>query len=129
MRFCSNLGSILSVYVLDLDKPKQASEYLQDGESIIKGHPERETKQIRVGGFFGKTFTVKKVGDKLVYERIKKSSNSQLEKIEQVNEKTKYWKPSNNQITKEKNRIKICPLCGYQTNVDEKKCLKCGHDF
>lgn len=116
------------IEVIDLENSRQAPEDILMEESKKVEHSDGETKQISVGGFFGKTFTVKKVGDKLVYERITKSSNSQLEKIKQKDEKPKYWKPSNNQITKKK-RIKICSFCANQTNTDEKKCQKCGHYF
>ena len=97
------------IEVIDLEKSKQAPEDILMEESKKVGYSDGETKQISVGGFFGKTFTVKKVGDKLVYERITKSSNSQLEKIKQKDENPKYWKPSNNQITKKK-RIKISTI-------------------
>lgn len=117
------------VEIKGLKKSDQALKEVLLEDSNIKGLSENQTKKIRVGGFFGKTFTVKKLGDKLVYERIKKPSNYELKKIQQKDEKSKYWKPLNNQITKEKKRIKICPLCGNHTDIDEKKCLKCGHTF
>ncbi len=117
------------VEVIDLEEPKKPLEGIRPEDSNIKGLSKNETKHIRVGGYFGKTFTVKKVGDKLVYERIAKTSISLQEEIEEKKEKPKFWKPTKKQIAKEKYRIKICPLCGNQVNVDEKKCLKCGHDF
>lgn len=120
--------SLKIVEVKDLEKSKLAQGEVQKQKSILAELSEGETKTVRVGGFFGKIFTVKKVGDKLIYQRTTKPSNNQLKDVERKDEKPKYWKPSNDQISKKK-RIKICPLCGNQTNRDDKKCLKCGHDF
>jgi len=95
--------------------------------------PQMETKKFKkkevyIGGYFGAVFRVKKVGDKLLYERTSKKSLTQEEKNNKILEETNYWKPKNHQIP-EKIRIKICPMCGSQTTITQKKCLICGHNF
>jgi len=61
-----------------------------------------ELKTIRVGGFFGKVYTVKKVGGKLVYNR-----NSVPGKEQKL-------------------KITICPECGENIPSESSFCPKCG---
>jgi hypothetical protein len=63
-------------------------------ESPPAGEP---IKTVRIGGFFGKIYTVKKIGDKIVYEK-----------------------------TKQKPSFLICPQCGTQNDSQQLKCSNCG---
>lgn len=61
-----------------------------------------EGKQVRVGGFFGKVYTVKKVGEKLVYSRTSETAK------------------------KKELKITICPQCGNNIPSESTFCPKCG---
>ena len=89
-------------------------------------------KTVHIGGFFGKAYTVKKVNDKIVYERIStkatfKSNNSNTNRFE---EKPTNGNSSNQKIltrTKSNSSFLICQQCGRQVNPNqESKCPKCG---
>jgi hypothetical protein len=89
-------------------------------------------RTIHIGGFFGKAFTVKKIGDRIVYERIStkatfKSNNTNSGKTE---EKPKNLSSPNNKgpaQTKSQSSFMICQQCGRQVNPNqESKCPKCG---
>ncbi|MFX1502216.1 MAG: hypothetical protein ACFFDH_14735 [Promethearchaeota archaeon] len=94
-------------------------------ESASKAEP---IKTIRIGGFFGKMYTVKKVGDKIVYEKttqttFKASSNDEKEN----NIKTKKTITLiNNERSKKKPIFLICPQCGTQNDSQQLKCINCG---
>ena len=63
-----------------------------------------QEKIIRVGGFFGKIYNVKKIGGKLVYNRI------------------------NSPDTKKKQKLTICPQCGATIKSEGiKNCKECGN--
>ena len=100
-----------------------SNNVIAEGESI---------KTIRIGGFFGKVYTVKKVNDKIVYERIStkttfKSNNTNSTKFE---EKSTNLSPSNNNFSsraKSQSTFMICQQCGTQVNPNqETKCPNCG---
>ncbi|MFX1337429.1 MAG: hypothetical protein ACFFDK_02340 [Promethearchaeota archaeon] len=106
---------------------------LDDSTPVPKDSQKEESKkakkkEVYIGGYFGAVFTVKKVGDKLVYERTSKKTLTQAEKNYKNLQSINYWNPSNNQNSK-KSKIKICPLCGNSISFDAKKCAQCGHDF
>ena len=67
--------------------------------------PSEGEKKIRVGGFFGKVYTVKKVGGKLVYSRASQPD------------------------TKKKPRITICPTCGKSVSSTDTTCSECGSEI
>ncbi|MFX0136305.1 MAG: hypothetical protein ACFFDN_21875 [Candidatus Hodarchaeota archaeon] len=75
---------------------------------------EEVLKTVRIGGFFGKAYTVKKVGDKIVYER-----TSQTFKPSSVNQ--------NGKKERERPSFFICPQCGTKINSQEIRCSNCGH--
>ena len=90
-------------------------------------HEEEQVKTIRIGGFFGKIYTVKKVGDKIVYERgtqttFKPKTSTQngtdlaLRKV----------LLSPNQNKRKKPNFIICPQCGKQNDSQQFKCSNCG---
>jgi len=90
----------------------------------VEGEP---IKTIRIGGFFGKVYTVKKVGDKIVYEKttqtaFKPNSTSQNKK-NLVQNKT--ISPINGRERKKPSFI-ICPQCGSQNDFQQIKCFNCG---
>jgi rubrerythrin len=89
-------------------------------ESPPAGEP---IKTVRIGGFFGKVYTVKKIGDKIVYEKTTQTSfkpNSKGEKSEGI--KSKEIIP----LTKKKPSFLICPQCGTQNDSQQLKCNNCG---
>jgi len=105
-----------------------------------------QPKVVRIGGFFGKSYTVRKEGDKIVYQRVSKTSSEPDSKIsreasskkteislEKVTNKISYWKPPKIEEDVKMNPEKyICPQCGTQITVNEKKeksCPFCGHIF
>jgi len=101
--------------------------------------PKQDTQTIRLGGFFGKTYTIKKEGDKLVYEKvtilnnIKESLEIDVDKVNSTTpfnlkkpEIPKFWSPSE--------KIKTptfinCPGCGTQlkeSDINKQSCSYCG---
>ncbi|MFX1260401.1 MAG: hypothetical protein ACFFAN_21335 [Promethearchaeota archaeon] len=79
-------------------KPPESLELPSEKEKISQF---RERK-VRIGGYFGHQYFVKKVGDKIVYERVKK----------------------------QKPQIRICPICGTSNISNEQgKCSNCGQKF
>lgn len=108
------------------------NEKIKKGESlaITNNIPveEKTVKTVRIGGFFGKLYTVKKVGDKIVYEKttqtaFKPSPTNQNGKILT----TKKIISSNNEKEKKKASFFICPHCGTQMNSQQFRCPNCGH--
>jgi rubrerythrin len=105
-----------------------------------------ETKKVRIGGYFGNVFTVKKVGDKIMYEKgsysesneygtysqEEKSIQSEVNSTEtEKSEKSKYWRPSSDPSEREeedrKSKIQICPSCGALLGMEENIfCPHCG---
>ncbi|MFX1411766.1 MAG: hypothetical protein ACFFA6_15555, partial [Promethearchaeota archaeon] len=75
---------------------------------------EEMPKKVRIGGFFGKVYTVKKVGDKIVYEKTTRDSSIKKTNMHSNGE--------------QKDPIfRICPVCGIQTTSSEQtKCQNCG---
>jgi len=80
-----------------------------------------EKKIIQIGGFFGKTYVVRKEGDDLVYERVsgisQNSSSVSPDTIEdsmgqEDSSKIKIWSPK--KASKEQSPFFICPNCGKQ---------------
>ncbi|MFW9989704.1 MAG: hypothetical protein ACFFC3_13695 [Candidatus Odinarchaeota archaeon] len=97
-----------------LEKPKDVSH-------------EEQIKKIRIGGFFGKVYTVKKDGDKIVYERSTQTSF----KLENVRDKKNIIN-SEKIILRQKNDAKrkpsfiICPQCGRKNDSNQTNCSNCG---
>ena len=92
---------------------KQAEgKNIQPTTSVYDTTDEGEViKTVRVGGFFGKTYKIKKVGDKIVYEKIMRQTT---------------FKTTSNQEKKAPNNA-ICQQCGIQINPNQDKyCPNCG---
>jgi hypothetical protein len=88
---------------------------------------EEQVKTIRIGGFFGKVYTVKKVGDKIIYERstqtaFKPKSTDKKDRILTSGEDFS----SSNQRERKKPSFIICPQCGRQNDSQQVKCSNCG---
>ena len=97
----------------------------------IEGAP---VKTIHIGGFFGKSYTVKKVGDKIVYERItskptfKPSSATQNKALEKSKNLSSSTVESLNKKRKKSVSFIICQQCGTQiTPQQQTKCSTCGY--
>jgi hypothetical protein len=82
-----------------------------------------QTKTIRIGGFFGKTYTVQKVGDKVVYEKVTKQATFKPASSTPQGSSS----PFSINSTKNQPTFSICPQCGRQVNPKiSDKCLNCG---
>ncbi|MBY8984368.1 MAG: hypothetical protein KGD65_04815 [Candidatus Lokiarchaeota archaeon] len=97
---------------------------------LIEGEP---VKKVHIGGFFGKTFTVKKVGDKIVYEKITKKTTLTSDTTTERSKPNKFQESSHSNIQKlERTRKKevsfvICQQCGKQLDPNQQiKCSYCG---
>ncbi len=96
-------------------------------------------QRVRLGGFFGKTYTIKKEGDKLVYEKVtrldkdKESRQLDVNKIDSTTpinlkkpEIPKYWSSSED---RKRSTFITCPGCGTQlkeSDINKKSCSYCG---
>lgn len=87
-----------------------------------------DEKKIRIGGFFGKLYTVKREGERIIYERTfqkqeKLAKNDDVEIIK--HEEKIIWKPLD--YEKNEHNFFICPTCGHQMNQkDNDRCPSCG---
>jgi hypothetical protein len=90
-----------------LDVPSTTLPTTQsESPAIESDSSDGESKTIRVGGFFGKVYTVKKVGGKLVYNRTSV--------------------PDKDHGKEQKLKITICPECGENIPSESSFCPKCG---
>ena len=96
-------------------------------------------QKVRLGGFFGKTYTIKKEGDKLVYEKVTTLDKDEESRQVDVNkidstiplnlkkpEIPKYWSSSEN---RKKPTFINCPGCGTQlkeSDINKQSCSYCG---
>jgi len=115
---------------VNVEKPRDTANQELSDEGV---------QRIRLGGFFGKTYTMKKEGDKLVYERagtLNKKNESQqvdvnrIESTSSLNHKkpeiSKYWSPSGN---RKRPTFISCPGCGTQlkeSDINKQSCSYCG---
>jgi len=126
---------------MDLDEIASISEPepIDDDDSASTEISNQETQKIRIGGFFGKTYTIKKEGDKIVYEKASSVNNN--ESSHQVNVKEtdstaplnlkkpeipKFWNPSEN---RKRPTFINCPGCGTQLkekDINKQSCSYCG---
>ncbi len=84
---------------------------------------DNSAKTVRIGGFFGKMYTVKKIGDKIVYEKVTKQAT-----FKPSSPTSQAISTPNSKKTAEKSpTFSICPQCGRQVNPNiNDKCLNCG---
>ncbi|MFX0027246.1 MAG: RING finger protein [Candidatus Hermodarchaeota archaeon] len=88
-------------------------------------------KTVRIGGFFGKVYTVRKEGDKLIYQKISQNSNQDKRK---KTKETLNLSLNNQNLEKDENEgtYMICPECRTKltkTMVRINSCPYCGHKF
>ncbi len=116
--------------IFEIEEMKEPSFELEKAEEE-KMYPlkdqlsDEKPRKVRIGGFFGKVYTVKKVGDKIVYEKTIKTSLEPALKTEISESK----EPINHQLNDKKKepRFRICPECGTQITSNEQfKCPNCG---
>jgi len=100
----------------NIESPSEKSRSISDGEHV---------KTIRIGGFFGKAYKVKKVGDKIVYERTTQTSFKSNSKLESIQPNRIKLHPNSN--ARKKPSFVICPHCGRQNNSEQIKCTNCGY--
>jgi len=110
------------------EKTPQIKENLIFTSKEKSKKPSKEfQKTMRIGGFFGKVFTVTKMGDKIIYERITQSIPKKTEIKSKKSEKKESWTSSN---VKRTQILKICPICGINLKPSQqKKCPNCGSVF
>jgi len=109
--------------------------------------PKEKLQTIRIGGFFGKTYTIKKEGEKLVYQKVSipnnATRNNTLDRVKYTNNKEpklkkvevpQYWKPLGREAKADNNGKRPsfinCPGCGTQIrdkDLSKRSCPYCGH--
>jgi len=121
----------------DVDDSINAEKSL---DTINEEISQEGVQKIRLGGFFGKTYTIKKEGDKLVYERMttlnkdkRESRQVDVNKIEPTApvslkkpEVSKYWSPTE---SRKKPTFINCPGCGTplkESGINKQTCSYCG---
>jgi hypothetical protein len=135
------------------DRPEvsDAEGHYQKFESVPENNrgkkPKQNLRKVRIGGYFGKTYTIKKDGDKLIYQKMSTpNSSSDHEAIgeKEINLPPKpelekvivpqSWSPSGRTNEADNNKSKPnvinCPSCGTQINNFNSKiqsCPYCGH--
>ena len=92
------------------------SKSISDGEQI---------KTVRIGGFFGKAYTVKKIGDKIVYEKATRPTFKPESEKKEIIPRERTVLP--NSKPRKKPSFIICPQCGRQNNSEQLKCSNCGY--
>ncbi len=134
--------SITTSDYLEIEGPLEEKKGMHDTTRIEESKTEQ--KSIRIGGFFGRYYQVKKEGDKIVYQKSSKPNNSMNDsqkdtknskiitepKLEKV-EIPQYWKPSEKQDRssndKKRPSFLVCPGCGtHIKGKDRLSCQYCG---
>ncbi len=136
--------SITASDYLEIEESLEEKKEITDTTKIEES--EAEQKAIRVGGFFGTYYKVKKEGDKLVYQKTAKPNNS-MNDSQKVTKSSKiiaepklkkvdipqYWKPLEKQdrssTDKGRPSFFVCPGCGIHINGKDKdrhSCPYCG---
>ncbi len=84
-------------------------------------HP---AKTVRIGGFFGSTFQLSKVGDKIMYQKPQGNVTTDSTQSPKSENEVNYWKPS---VSRKEHSIRFCRECGAQIKSNNQKiCSKCG---
>jgi len=143
---CDILLKIKQDEIVELpdDFSKSVEEYIESEAIELKSdisHPNIPLKRVKIGGFFGKFYSMKKEGDKLVYKKI--IQNHQLDNFHEpkIDISAKEGETIINPISLDKQDTEdhkrgadsfTCPECGTQiegNEVERKRCLYCGHVF
>ncbi|MHA1764369.1 MAG: hypothetical protein ACTSYC_11540, partial [Promethearchaeota archaeon] len=62
-----------------------------------------QERQVRIGGFFGPVFKVKKMGNKIIYERADKTLNNRSKNMGGISStRSTYWSPSSDKNTEQR---------------------------
>jgi len=105
--------------------PSSSLDEIPSDPSLLPQEGGEEIKQIRIGGFFGRQFSVRKSGDKIIYEKLTRSKGSQYQaEVTYTKKDTSSETPSLPQA-KTKSRINICPVCG--TPIPSSTLSKCNY--
>ncbi len=127
------------------DEPERYEK--EDSRQETKQTPKEKMRAIKIGGFFGKTYTIKKEGEKLVYQKLSIPNNAiknnTLDQVKHTTDKEsklkkvevpQYWNPlgmENKPGSNGKRSSFInCPGCGTQIRDKDKNkrsCSYCGH--
>ena len=135
------------------EEPEQF--YSEESYIETKGTPdiaigesyEDNLQKVRIGGFFGKTYTIKKEGDKLIYQKVNASNESEMNNNAYERKNDLISEPNPNKVeipqlssqsgndfsanrSGEKPSVINCPSCGTQIdekNNDKQSCPYCGH--
>ena len=113
---------------LDQDLEQTDDSIFPINDGIYSERNGSAEKTVRIGGFFGKLYSVKKDGDKLIYQRASQNQERLTENgSPSKHQEKKVWKPNSN----DKPNFYICPVCGHQVNEKEqyKHCPSCGANF
>ncbi|MFW9874310.1 MAG: hypothetical protein ACFFG0_14490 [Candidatus Thorarchaeota archaeon] len=119
---------IPKVKPLPISTPDIKYEKNKQQESLKMTIEEEPIKTFRIGGFFGKVYTVKKIGDKILYEKVKQTvfkPNSGIKTQENLASRG-LISPINEKERKKPTFI-ICQQCGTQNDSQQFKCLNCGY--
>jgi len=117
----------LSSHTSGLEQEK--SEIIESLTTANNIHSPKEepVRTIRIGGFFGKVYKIKKIEDKIVYERTTHTAFKSNNTVQETKEITSKGPLS---LLNEKSRKKpsfiICPQCGTQNNSQKIICSNCG---
>jgi len=141
------------VQKLAMGEPEQfdTEDYHQETEQAPDLMPveslEENLQKIRIGGFFGKTYTIKKEGDKLIYQKATTPNNARIDENAYEKETDDFselnlkkveipqsWSSSSRENEVERNKESPsfinCPSCGSQINGknnNKQSCPYCGH--
>jgi len=136
-----------------IEEPKQfdvEESYIETNgnpDITVGGSQEENLQKIRIGGFFGKTYTIKKEGDKLIYQKVTTSNDSKMNNNEYKGKNDLILEPNSkktetpqlssqlgNEInvngSGEKSSVINCPNCGTlidEENNNSQSCAYCGH--
>ncbi|MHA1150882.1 MAG: hypothetical protein ACTSR8_21895 [Promethearchaeota archaeon] len=108
---------------IELPPMKESTPSLQT-KSILSKETGEIVRTVRVGGFFGKQFKLRKVGDKLIYERV----SLPYQAVVTTDIPTKDQKKETNIFKKRssQSKLQICSICGTPAKKGQVKCKNCG---
>ncbi len=105
---------------------KETGQSSSTKESI---NSERKPRIVRIGGYFGKLYTVQKIGDRLLYRKVKTHQDLSGGKIAS-NLSQSVKKESSSASSEPNKKVNSCPECGTSFMSEFRKgdiCPFCGH--
>lgn len=129
------------------DIEESYTETKRNPDISVGGSQEENLQKVRIGGFFGKTYTIKKEGDKLIYQKVTTSNGSKMNNNEYKGENDLILEPDSKKLempqlssqsendisvnrSEEKPSLIKCPNCGTpidEENNNNQSCTYCGH--